>query len=115
MSPVLTQFPKEPVFIDFLSPAGWITLQANLVNRCWQVFRTLPDGSVEFTEQMFSPQEALIWWKQHAATPVWYAEQTWRREVNSKARTVRRLILLALAGVILVVAGILLIRAAIAG
>ncbi len=113
--PALTRLPNEPVFIDFLSPVGWITLQANLVNRCWQIFRTLPDGSVEFTEQMFSPQEAAAWWQQYAASPTWYAEQTWHHEVNSKSRTFRRLILLTLAGILLVIVGILLIRAAVAG
>lgn len=101
--------PTDPVFIDFLTDSGWITLQANLVNRCWQVFRTLPDGGIEFTTRMLTPQEAAAWWREEAGNPAWYAGQTWLREKNSGRRLFWRLVFLSGGGLILAAIGIYLI------
>jgi hypothetical protein len=114
VSELLARPPKEPVYVDFRTGSGWITLQPHLVNRCWQVFRTLPDGGVEFTVRMLTPDEAVDWWQSEAGNPVWYAEQSWRRESSDRKQLLRRLILLLLAGLILVAAGIALISAGLA-
>ncbi len=105
----LAQLPKEPTFIDFQGPAGWITIQGNMINRCWQILRTLPDGQIETADKMFSPEEALDWWANASNTPEWYVEQTWRTENRSTGKTAWRLIFVLLGGLLLMALGVGLI------